>query len=201
MHVRVFHRFSIGILFLIAPVAALVSSESAQPATALIKTALGELTVRLDWKNAPGNSKAFVRYVSMGMYDKTTFTELDELTLHGGEPSRAYPGIARNGNMSAADAPPGEFQLPNKKFAVGFRRTVGSCNPEKRSNCTQIYIPLADKPGNDGEFTTRSTLSGSIFTVDGRFAGGASTRNPGIAASLSSVPPESPRPRPLIIGT
>ncbi len=136
------------------------------PAKAIIKTALGDLVLRLDWEKAPENSATFVKYVRDGVYSKTSFHEPDETAFHGGIPSQAIPGVASNGNMACNRGPVGEFQLPNKRGSIGFRRTVGDCNPQKRSNCTQIYVRFKDSPQSDGEFTIFATVEGDLQLVD-----------------------------------
>lgn len=138
---------------------------SDRPERAFLRTSAGDLTLRLDWVNAPESCAAFVRYAREGIYAKTQFDDIDEHAFFGGAPSSPVPGLAGNGNMACGKGPPGEFQLPNVKGAVGFRRTVGSCNPDKRSNCTQIYVRFTDKPQANGEFTIFSMLEDSEEVV------------------------------------
>ncbi len=137
----------------------------AQPARVLIKSDLGELSIALDWDNAPENCATFVHYVRTGLYAGTSFDSIDKECLYGGRPPHPPAGIASNGNMICTAGPPGEFKLPHRKGAVGFRRTAGSCNPSKRSNSTQIYIMLIDHPEADGEYTVFGTLEAkpSVF--------------------------------------
>ena len=137
-----------------------------RPKRVVVNTDLGELSISLDWSNAPDNSATFVRYIREGIYAGTSFDDLDEFCLYGGKPALHFPGIASNGNMICTAGPPGEFKLPNRRGAVGYRRTAGSCNPDKRSNCTQIYVMLKDHPQGDGEFSVFGTLEAEPAVVD-----------------------------------
>ena len=62
--------------------------------------------------------------------------------------------------------PAGEFQLPNKRGWVGFRRTEGSCNPDKLSNCTQIYVRFKDNPSAAERFTIFAAIDGDLKVAD-----------------------------------
>ena len=137
-----------------------------QPERVLLATELGELSIGLDWINAPENCAAFVRYVRAGLYAGTSFDGIDEQCLYGGRPPHPPAGIASNGNMICTAGPPGEFKLPHRRGAVGFRRTAGSCNPDKRSNSTQIYIMLIDHPEADGDYTVFGTLEAESSVVE-----------------------------------
>ncbi|MEA3210758.1 MAG: hypothetical protein QOE70_3815 [Chthoniobacter sp.] len=137
-----------------------------QPPTAVIQTSLGNLVLQLDWVKAPENCATFVRYIKEGVYAHTSFDDVDEMAFFGGKPSQPIPGVASNGNMDCTRGPVGEFHLPNKRGFVGFRRTVGDCNPEKRSNCTQIYVRFRDNPKADGQFTVFAAIEGDLKLVD-----------------------------------
>lgn len=137
-----------------------------QPPAVVIKSALGDLVLVLDWTRAPESCATFVRYVREGVYARTSFDDADDLAFFGGKPSQPIPGVVSNGNMNPDRAPAGEFQLPNRRGAVGFRRTVGDCNPEKRSNCTQIYVRFRDNPKSDGVFTIFAAIEGDLRLVD-----------------------------------
>jgi hypothetical protein len=69
-------------------------------------------------------------------------------------------------NSRSCQGAVGEFQIPNKRGYVGFRRTVGSCNPDKRSNCTQIYVRVKDNPSSDGQFSIFAALEGNLLLVN-----------------------------------
>lgn len=157
-------------LFLILPCGTLTVDGTEptpdHPPRVLLKTDLGELFISLDWINAPENCATFVHYVRMGIYAGTSFDGIDEQCLYGGRPPHPPAGIASNGNMICTAGPPGEFRLPHRRGAVGFRRTAGSCNPDKRSNCTQIYIMLIDHPEADGEFSVFGTLEAEPPVVE-----------------------------------
>lgn len=133
---------------------------SSQPKNALIKTELGDLAITLDWTSAPENASTFVRYTRDGIYTGSSFHETDVDCIYGGKPNPAkkFPGIASSGNMAPDKGPAGEFKRPNRKGAFGFRRTVGTCNPTKRSNSTQFYISFLDDPKADGQFTVFGTI-------------------------------------------
>ena len=137
-----------------------------QPRKAIIKTNLGDLILQLDWQHAPQSCATFVRYVKDGVYAQTSFDEADEKAFFGGKPSKPIPGVASNGNMACNTGPAGEFALPNKRGFVGFRRTVGDCNPSKRSNCTQLYVRFKDNPASDGQFTIFAAVQGDLKLLD-----------------------------------
>jgi cyclophilin family peptidyl-prolyl cis-trans isomerase len=149
------------------------AADLSRPAAAILNTELGDLTLLLDWTRAPESCRAFVRYVREGVYAGTAFDENDEHSFYGGKPARKFPRWASNGNMNPDEAPPGEYLIPNVKGTVGFRRTTGDCNPDQRSNCTQIFIHTQDRRESDGKFTAFGTIEGEpavIEAIRGRIA-------------------------------
>lgn len=151
--------------FLCAPAFAAEPSPE-RPVKAIIRTSAGDLVLRLAWDQAPENCATFVRHVRDGVYAHTSFDDTDELAFFGGKPSQPIAGVASNGNMACDRGPVGEFQLPNKRGWIGFRRTEGSCNPDKRSNCTQIYVRFKDNASSDGRFTIFAAIEGDLKVVD-----------------------------------
>ena len=134
--------------------------------TAIIVTSLGKIVVRLDPGKAPRNVATFLSYVSKKVYENSSFWEKGDTWIGGGKPSIKLPGVGASGNMSPAQAPPGEFELKHKRGVIGFRRTAGACNPGKRSNCTQFYISTKDNPGGNGEYSVFGTVEEGLDVAD-----------------------------------
>lgn len=139
---------------------------SGRKSTAIIVTSLGKIVIRLDPEKAPQNVAAFLNYVSKKVYENSSFWEKGNTWIGGGKPSIKLPGVGASGNMSPDRAPPGEFDLKHKRGVIGFRRTAGACNPEKRSNCTQFYISTQDNPSGDGEYSVFGTVEEGMEVAD-----------------------------------
>jgi peptidyl-prolyl cis-trans isomerase A (cyclophilin A) len=110
--------------------------------TVVLKTSLGELTVRLDAKRAPRTVNNFLHYVQSGHYNQTIFHQIEEgYVVLGGtytadltEKDNRYPipNEANNG-------------LKNVRGAIAMARQPDEID----SSTSQFFINLSDNPNLD----------------------------------------------------
>lgn len=169
LHLMISRLTILSLLLLGSQLFTAVAAEPATPSKAVISTKLGDIVLQLEAGLSPINVEAFKNYVRRGIYENSAFDSYDEKDLwwiSGGKPATKQPGMGSNGNMAASKAPVGEFTMKHKRGHVGFRRTVGSCNPEQRSNSTQFTIKLADMPTSDGVYTSFATVVEGMDVVE-----------------------------------
>lgn len=113
-------------------------------AKVLIKTSLGDITVRL-YDETPQHRDNFLKLASEGYYNGTLFHRVIKgFMVQGGDPDSkgAAPGKSL-GTGGPSYTIPAEFvypQLFHKKGALAAARQSDQVNPEKRSSGSQFYI-------------------------------------------------------------
>lgn len=113
-------------------------------AKVLIKTTLGDITVRL-YDETPQHRDNFIKLASEGYYDGTLFHRVIKgFMIQGGDPdSKGAPAGKQLGTGGPNYTIPAEFVYPqyfHKKGALAAARQSDQVNPEKRSSGSQFYI-------------------------------------------------------------
>ena len=112
-------------------------------AKVLIKTTLGDITVRL-YDETPQHRDNFLKLAGEGYYDGTLFHRvIKNFMVQGGDPdSRNASANAHLGAGGPDYTIPAEFNtsLIHKKGALAAARQGDEVNPEKRSSGSQFYI-------------------------------------------------------------
>jgi len=112
-------------------------------AKVLIKTTLGDITVRL-YDETPLHRDNFLKLAAEGYYDGTLFHRvIKNFMIQGGDPNSK--GAAPGAHLGAGGPDytiPAEFNtaLIHKKGALAAARQGDEVNPEKRSSGSQFYI-------------------------------------------------------------
>ena len=113
-------------------------------AKVLIKTTLGDITVRL-YDETPQHRDNFIKLASEGYYDGTLFHRVIKgFMIQGGDPdSKGAPAGKQLGTGGPNYTISAEFVYPqyfHKKGALAAARQSDQVNPEKRSSGSQFYI-------------------------------------------------------------
>ncbi|MBE6332104.1 MAG: peptidylprolyl isomerase [Bacteroidales bacterium] len=113
-------------------------------AKVLIKTSLGDITVRL-YDETPQHRDNFLKLAREGFYNGTIFHRvIKNFMIQGGDPeSKNAPMSKPLGSGDAGYTIPAEFVYPqyfHKKGALAAARTGDEVNPERRSSGCQFYI-------------------------------------------------------------
>lgn len=110
----------------------------------LIKTSLGDITVRL-YDETPLHRDNFLKLAREGYYDGTLFHRVIKgFMVQGGDPdSKGAPAGKQLGTGGPSYTIPREFIYPqyfHKKGALSAARQSDQVNPEKASSGSQFYI-------------------------------------------------------------
>lgn len=110
----------------------------------LIKTTLGDITVRL-YDETPQHRDNFLKLAREGFYTDTIFHRvIKNFMVQGGDPgSKNAPMGKQLGAGDVGYTIPAEFVYPqyfHKKGALAAARTGDEVNPERRSSGCQFYI-------------------------------------------------------------
>jgi len=113
-------------------------------AKVLIKTTLGDITVRL-YDETPLHRDNFLKLAKEGYYDGTLFHRvIKNFMVQGGDPDSKTAVAGQSLGTGGPDYTiPAEFvypQLFHKKGALAAARQSDQVNPEKRSSGSQFYI-------------------------------------------------------------
>jgi peptidyl-prolyl cis-trans isomerase B (cyclophilin B) len=102
----------------------------------ILKTNFGDITIELDFENAPKSAENFAQYVKDGFYDGTIFHRvIDGFMLQGGgfEPGMTQKETRENIENEATNG------LKNKTYTLAMARTM-----EPHSASSQFFINVKD---------------------------------------------------------
>ena len=110
----------------------------------LIKTSLGDITVRL-YDETPLHRDNFIKLSKEGFYNGTLFHRvIKNFMIQGGDPeSKGAAAGVQLGTGGPGYTVPAEFVYPqyfHKKGALAAARQSDQVNPEKKSSGSQFYI-------------------------------------------------------------
>jgi cyclophilin family peptidyl-prolyl cis-trans isomerase len=118
----------------------------------LIKTTLGDITVRL-YDETPGHRDNFIKLVKNNVYDGLAFHRvIKDFMIQAGDPESKIKYVKEAADTLSSFTIPAEFNLRlfHKKGALAAAREGNDVNPEMRSSGTQFYIVQGTKY-SDGE--------------------------------------------------
>jgi peptidyl-prolyl cis-trans isomerase B (cyclophilin B) len=127
----------------------------------ILKTNFGDITIELDFENAPKSAENFAQYVKDGFYDGTIFHRvIDGFMLQGGgfEPGMTQKETRENIENEATNG------LKNKTYTLAMARTM-----EPHSASSQFFINVKD---NDFLNFTAKTTQGWGYAVFGEVTDG-----------------------------
>lgn len=117
----------------------------------LIKTTLGDITVRL-YDETPGHRDNFLKLVQMGVYDGVSFHRvIKDFMIQSGDPETKTNYIKGTADSLSSYTISAEIKpmLFHKKGALAAAREGNDVNPEMRSSGTQFYIVQGVKYSDD----------------------------------------------------
>jgi cyclophilin family peptidyl-prolyl cis-trans isomerase len=116
--------------------------DPAKPYTARLKTAAGEITIRLRTDVAPQSVNSFVFLAREGFYDGCTF-------------HRVIPGfVAQGGDPTGSGSGGPGYTVPDELSEVPFSAGVlGMANAGPNTNGSQFFITLGDVAHLTGRYT------------------------------------------------
>ena len=119
-----------------------MSIDPAKPYSARLKTAGGEITIRLRSDLAPQSVNSFVFLAREGFYDGCTF-------------HRVIPGfVAQGGDPTGSGSGGPGYTVPDELSDVPFAAGVlGMANAGPNTNGSQFFITLGEVPHLTGRYT------------------------------------------------
>jgi peptidylprolyl isomerase len=117
----------------------------------LIKTTLGDITVRL-YDETPGHRDNFIKLLKGGVYDGVSFHRvIKDFMIQGGDTETKTDYVKGQTDSLGSYTIPAEINLMffHKKGALAAARQGNDVNPEMRSSGTQFYIVQGVKYSDD----------------------------------------------------
>lgn len=123
----------------------------------VLKTSMGDISIKLDNDNAPSHARNFAILTAMDFYQKQIFHRVEPgFVIQTGDPMGS--GVGGSGFPLRLEKSP---FVKNKKYAVGMAR---SDDPD--SATSQFYICLEDAPALDGAYTVFGQVVAGQDVVD-----------------------------------
>lgn len=141
----------------------------AQKYEALIRTTVGDITVRL-FDDTPLHRDNFVRLARRGVYRSLLFHRvIDNFMVQAGDPDsrRAKPGaMLGDGDLGyKIDAEIRDNHIHHKGVLAAAREGDAE-NPARGSSASQFYITVAKTPHLDGKYTVFGEVLGGQAVAD-----------------------------------
>ncbi len=164
----------------------------------VLRTALGDIVLRLEDAAAPKTCANFRKLVGQGFYDGTCFHRvIAGFMIQGGDPNSRDANPANDGLGGPAYRVPAEIKLRHVRGAVATARAADGQNPTRASNGSQFFIEVAPSAELDRRgYTVFGTVIAGMDVVD-RIAAFASDpslpaangggRNPGPKAAIQQA--------------
>ena len=117
----------------------------------LIKTTLGDITVRL-YDETPGHRDNFINLVKSNVYEGIAFHRvIKDFMIQAGDPETKINYVKGAADSLSSYTIPAEFnsRLFHKKGALAAAREGNDVNPDMRSSGTQFYIVQGTKYSED----------------------------------------------------
>lgn len=139
-----------------------------QNTTVLMKTTLGDITLRL-YDETPLHRDNFIKLIESGFYDGISFHRvIQDFMIQAGDPVTRASQEGLHDSLSTYTIP-AEFRgaLFHKKGALAAAREGNDVNPDMRSSGTQFYIvqgtKLTDGEIDEMELRMNSNLKQAVF--------------------------------------
>ena len=130
---------------------------------AIIKTRLGDITIKFFPELAPNHVKNFIDLAEKGFYDGTIFHRvIPGFMIQGGDPNSRDQDRNKHGMGGPGYTVKAEFNdKPHKKGILSMAR---SAHPDSAGS--QFFICVSDAPHLDGQYTVFGEVTSGIDTVD-----------------------------------
>ena len=135
------------------------SSSPVRATAVIVVKDYGEITVELDYKNAPITSAHFVKLAQDGLYDNTDFIRMQQgFVLQGGANSKSEETIKGEFSSNGVDN-----KLQHKKGVISMARAT---DPDSAS--TQFFIVLSDSAQSslDGNYASFGKITDGWDVVE-----------------------------------
>jgi cyclophilin family peptidyl-prolyl cis-trans isomerase len=145
------------------------SSKDNKNTFVLMKTTLGEITLRL-YDDTPGHRDNFIKLVKCHVYEGISFHRvIKDFMIQAGDPETKINYKKVSNDSLSTYTIPAEFNLKyfHKKGALAAAREGNDVNPEMRSSGTQFYIvqgtKYSDAELNQAEQRINNNLKQVLF--------------------------------------
>ncbi len=129
----------------------------------ILKTNLGDITVRLFSDIAPKHSESFVKLAKDGYYDGTAFHRvIPGFMIQGGDPNTKLPDRAMHGTGGPGYKIPAEFS--SKPHTRGILSAARSSDPNSAGS--QFFIMVAPAPHLDNQYSVFGEVTDGMDVVD-----------------------------------
>jgi peptidylprolyl isomerase len=139
------------LIFIVLSAVSCTSSKDNKNTFVLIKTTLGDITVRL-YDETPGHRDNFVKLVKSNVYEGIAFHRvIKDFMIQAGDPETKINYLKGAADSLSSFTIPAEFDLRlfHKKGALAAAREGNDVNPEMRSSGTQFYIVRGTRYSDD----------------------------------------------------
>jgi peptidyl-prolyl cis-trans isomerase B (cyclophilin B) len=130
---------------------------------AIIKTRLGDITIKFFPELAPNHVKNFIDLAEKGFYDGTIFHRvIPGFMIQGGDPNSRDQDRNKHGMGGPGYTVKAEFNdKPHKRGILSMAR---SAHPDSAGS--QFFICVSDAPHLDRQYTVFGEVTSGIDTVD-----------------------------------
>jgi peptidyl-prolyl cis-trans isomerase B (cyclophilin B) len=130
---------------------------------AIIRTNLGDITLKLFPEVAPNHVNNFIELAKKGFYNGTTFHRVvPKFVIQGGDPNSKNPDRSKHGMGGPGYQVKAEFNKnPHRRGTLSMAR---SAHPDSAGS--QFFICVADIPSLDGQYTVFGEVVKGIEVVD-----------------------------------
>jgi peptidyl-prolyl cis-trans isomerase B (cyclophilin B) len=130
---------------------------------AIIRTNLGDITLKLFPEVAPNHVNNFIELAKKGFYNGTTFHRVvPKFVIQGGDPNSKNPDRSKHGMGGPGYQVKAEFNKnPHRRGTLSMAR---SAHPDSAGS--QFFICVADIPSLDGQYTVFGEVLKGIEVAD-----------------------------------
>lgn len=159
---------------------AAASQPTAGPLVVVLETAMGNVVIKLDEKDAPKTSANFKKLVREKFYDGTYFHRvIPGFMIQGGDPNTKDEDANNDGLGGPGYTVAAEIKLPHIRGAVATARLGDQANPSRASSGSQFFIDVRNQPSLDaGGYTVFGHVISGMEAVDKIVALGADPSTP-----------------------
>ena len=130
---------------------------------AIIRTNLGDITLKFFPEVAPNHVNNFIELAKKGFYNGTTFHRVvPKFVIQGGDPNSKNPDRSKHGMGGPGYQVKAEFnKKPHRRGTLSMARSA-----HRDSAGSQFFICVADIPSLDGQYTAFGEVVKGIEVVD-----------------------------------
>ncbi len=132
-----------------------------------LETTMGDIVIQLMPDVAPKHSENFLKLVSEGFYDNTTFHRvIPGFMIQGGDPNSKDDNRANDGIGGPGYTVEAEISAKHERGSLAAARKADQVNPEKRSSGSQFYICVVPTTQLDGHYTVFGKVTQGMDIAD-----------------------------------